>query len=108
MIRLQYIEHDGTVHSVEIEPGMSLMEGATLNMVPGVEGMCGGICSCATCHCYLPEPLLRSLPAPADGERAMLDALAERRPNSRLGCQVAVTAAFDGAAIRLPPTQGGG
>ena len=108
MIRLHYIEHGGTRHTVEVEPGMTLMEGATLNMVPGVEGMCGGICSCATCHCYLPEALLRRLPEAGAGENAMLEALTERRPNSRLGCQVVVGAELDGAEIRLPPSQGGG
>ena len=107
MIKLNYIEHDGTRHSVEVEAGMNLMEGATLNMVPGVEGMCGGICSCATCHCYVPENLVDRIPPAGLGEQAMLEAVAERRPNSRLGCQIRVTAELDGAEIRLPRSQGG-
>lgn len=106
MVKLKYIEHDGTAHSVEIEEGMSLMEGATLNMVPGVDGMCGGICSCATCHCYLPEAgMAASAPASA-GEESMLEFVEQRRPNSRLGCQVRVTSKFDGLEIRLPKAQG--
>ena len=108
MIQLKYIEHDGTSHTVTVEAGMNLMEGATLNMVPGVEGMCGGICSCATCHCYLPEERMRSLPEAGAGELAMLEALEGRQGNSRLGCQVVVTAALDGMEIRLPKSQGVG
>ena len=106
MIKLRYIEHDGTSHAVEVEEGMNLMEGATLNMVPGVEGMCGGICSCATCHCYLPEEWLGRVPQAAEGELAMLEGVAERRSNSRLGCQVRITQELDGLNIHLPKTQG--
>ncbi len=106
MIKLNYIEHDGTSHTVEVEEGMNLMEGATLNMVPGIEGMCGGICSCATCHCYLPEEWRDRIPEAAEGEQAMLEGVAERRPNSRLGCQVRITRELDGLNIRMPKTQG--
>jgi 2Fe-2S ferredoxin len=108
MVKLNYIEHDGTSHSVEIEEGMNLMEGATLNMVPGVEGMCGGICSCGTCHCYLPEGGVAGVPAADAGEEAMLEFVLDRRPTSRLGCQVRVTRGFDGLQIRLPKAQGTG
>ncbi|MGH8445284.1 MAG: 2Fe-2S iron-sulfur cluster-binding protein [Solimonas sp.] len=102
MVAITYIEHDGTRHTVETEPNTNLMEGATLNMVPGVVGMCGGICSCATCHCYIPDAWRDRLPPPAEGERAMLDAVNHRRANSRLGCQVLVTAALDGLEVGLP------
>ncbi len=105
MVKLKYIEHDGAAHSVEVEEGMSIMEGATLNMVPGVDGMCGGICSCATCHCYLPEGAMRAVTPASPGEEAMLEFVQERKPNSRLGCQVRITSKLDGAEIRLPKTQ---
>ena len=108
MIKLTYLEFDGTPHQVEVEEGMTLMEGATLNMVPGVEGMCGGICSCATCHCYLPGDGKLDIPSASSGEDAMLDGVAERRPTSRLGCQVRVTPEFDGIVIHLPKVQGSG
>lgn len=101
-----YVEHDGTEHPVEVDEQMSLMEGATLNMVPGVEGMCGGICSCATCHCYLSDEALAKIPAPSEGELDMLDGALHRNANSRLGCQVAVTAEMDGLRVDLPPEQG--
>jgi 2Fe-2S ferredoxin len=106
MVKLKYIEHDGSAHSVEVEEGMSIMEGATLNMVPGVDGMCGGICSCATCHCYLPPEAMRAVEPASSGEEAMLDFVQDRKPNSRLGCQVRVNSKLDGAEVRLPKTQG--
>lgn len=108
MVAITYVEHDGTAHTVEVEPGLSLMEGATLNLVPGVEGMCGGICSCATCHCYLPEEWYERLPAPSLGERNMLETAGEVRATSRLGCQVAVSEDMDGMRVGLPAHQGGG
>ncbi len=107
MVAITYVEQDGKRHTVDVEEGMSLMAGATLNMVPGIEGMCGGICSCATCHCYLPASWQGKAGAPAEGEAAMLDAISHRRPNSRLGCQVVVTQAAEGLEVELPVEQGG-
>lgn len=103
MPRITYVEHDGTTHTVEVAVGMNLMEGATLNMVPGIIGMCGGICSCATCHCYLPDSLQTA--PPTEGEEAILGGLAQRRGNSRLGCQVPITEDMDGLVVRLPASQ---
>ena len=54
MARITYVEHDGTAHSVEVADGVSLMEGALGNGVPGIDGDCGGNCACATCHVYIP------------------------------------------------------
>lgn len=106
MALITYVEHNGTRHTVDVENGMSLMEGATLNMVPGIEGMCGGICSCATCHCYLPDRW-RDRVEPAVGEEeAMLEGLSSRRDNSRLGCQVVVREGMDGYEVHLPASQG--
>jgi 2Fe-2S ferredoxin len=106
MVAITYVEHNGSRHTVEVEPGSNLMIGATLNMVPGVDGMCGGICSCATCHCYIPENWRSRLPAAAEGEEAMLEGAGHRQGNSRLGCQVIVTGDLDGLEVHLPPEQG--
>jgi ferredoxin, 2Fe-2S len=106
MVAITYIEHSGAAHTVDVEVDMTLMEGATLNMVPGVEGQCGGICSCATCHCYMPEEWAEQVPAPSLGERNMLSTAKYQRDNSRLGCQVRVTAAMDGMVVHLPEAQG--
>lgn len=107
MVAITYVEHDGTRHTVDVEPDMSLMEGATLNLVPGVEGMCGGICSCATCHCYVPPAWRERIPGPSFGERNMLASAGHVRENSRLGCQIVVTPDMDGMEVGLPPEQGG-
>ncbi|HEY3699452.1 MAG TPA: 2Fe-2S iron-sulfur cluster-binding protein [Spongiibacteraceae bacterium] len=106
MVAITYVEHNGTAHTVDVEENMNLMEGATLNMVPGVEGMCGGICSCATCHCYVPEEWQDKIPTPALGERNMMSTAKHRRENSRLGCQVVVTPELDGLVVHLPEEQG--
>jgi len=106
MPSITYVEHNGTCHTVDVDEGMSLMEGATLNMVPGVDGMCGGICSCATCHCYVPDAWAEKIPTPTMGEEKMLRGAKFLRPNSRLGCQISVTAALDGLVVDLPIEQG--
>jgi 2Fe-2S ferredoxin len=105
MIKITYVNHDGARHAVALEAGMTLMEGAVLNFVPGVEGVCGGLCSCGTCHCYLPEAW-PALAPPAEAEAALLGARVDRRPGSRLGCQVVVTPQCDGLEIGLPAAQG--
>lgn len=106
MPNITYVEHDGTEHLIEVDEDMNLMEGAVLNMVPGVEGVCGGICSCATCHCYIPDQWLDKLPPITKGEEIMLESASHRKPNSRLGCQIAVSAELDGLRVDLPEDQG--
>lgn len=106
MTAITYVEHDGTEHTVEVDEGMNLMEGATLNMVPGLDGMCGGICSCATCHCYIETPWSDGIPVAAPGEVRMLEKAKYLQANSRLGCQVNVTAAMEGMKVYLPQEQG--
>lgn len=105
---ITYVEHDGTRHPVEVDEEMNLMEGATLNMIPGVEGICGGICSCATCHCYVDDAWADKIPAKEAGEQEMLDGANPEyiKPQSRLGCQVVVTADMDGMEVLLPAEQG--
>lgn len=106
MPTLIYVEHDGTEHPVEVDVEMNLMEGATLNMVPGVEGMCGGLCSCATCHVFLDESWKGKVPEILEGEENMLAPVASRTAESRLGCQVIVTESMEGLRVNLPETQG--
>ncbi len=106
MTTVTYIEHDGTAHTVNIENDMTLMEGAQLNMVPSIEGMCGGICSCATCHVYVDPGWEAQLPQASAGEEKMLATAKHRQPNSRLGCQIVVTPALEGLTVHLPPEQG--
>lgn len=105
MPKVTYIEANGIEHVVEVDPQLSLMEGSILNDVPGIIGLCGGICSCATCHCYIGGEWAGKLPPPAEGELAMLERASDRRAESRLGCQIVVTEALGGMVVRLPAHQ---
>lgn len=106
MARITYIQPDGTPRDVEVESGLSVMEGAVRNGVKGIEAECGGSCMCATCHVYVDETFLGILPPPAEDEREMLDCVAdERRPNSRLSCQLKVGDDLDGLVVELPEVQ---
>jgi len=103
MPRIVYIEPDGTRKEVEVEVGYSVMEGATLNGIEGIEAECGGACSCATCHAYIDEAWLGKL-QPMDGmEDSMLEAAVERQSNSRLTCQIPVTEDLDGLTLKVAP-----
>ena len=81
------------------------MEGAVKNRVPGIDADCGGACACATCHVYVDAAWLPKLPQRQDMESQMLDLAIEVKPNSRLSCQIKVTAALDGLVVRTPKTQ---
>ncbi len=106
MPQVTYITVNGTVRTHELRNGQSVMEGAIRNGVPGILAECGGACMCATCHVYVDAAWLGRLPAMAADEDALLDGTAsDRRPESRLGCQVRLTAAVDGLTVRLPERQ---
>lgn len=96
---------DGSVETIEVAVGDSVMRGARDNMVEGIEADCGGVCACATCHVYVaPEWIERVGPAGAD-ESEMLDCANDPRPNSRLSCQIAMTAELEGLTVFLPESQ---
>jgi 2Fe-2S ferredoxin len=103
--KVTYVEAGGAEHVVDVDPGLNVMEGSILNEVPGIIGLCGGICSCATCHCYIESEWAGKLTPPTEGELTMLERAWERRPSSRLGCQVVVTDALDGMVVHLPAHQ---
>ena len=106
MANITFIEASGQSTSVNLADGWNLMQGAIANGVDGILGECGGSCACATCHCYVDESWLDKLPAASEGELDMLDNVAaERRPNSRLACQIKATAALEGLIVNLPTTQ---
>jgi len=106
MARITYVEASGTATEVEVADGWSLMQAAIANGIEGIVGECGGSCACATCHCYVDEARLAELPPPSDGELDMLaNVAAERRPNSRLACQIKAGPALDGLRLDLPATQ---
>ncbi|WP_439401728.1 2Fe-2S iron-sulfur cluster-binding protein [Bradyrhizobium sp. DASA03068] len=101
-----FIHADGKPDRVETSGGESAMQAATRHGVEGILAECGGNAMCATCHVYVDESWLARLPTIADDEDALLDGTtAERRPNSRLSCQITVTSELDGLVLRLPERQ---
>ena len=105
MPQVTYIEHDGTEHRVEVEEGLSVMRGAVDNGVPGIDADCGGQCACATCHVFVNEAWLERTGSKGEQEESMLSFAATEQPNSRLSCQIEMTAALDGLVVRLPEAQ---
>ena len=91
---------DGQRHELDVAEGTTLMEAAIDNDVAGIVAECGGACACATCHAYIDDAWSARLPPMEDMEDAMLDAAAERRPTSRLTCQIRVTPELDGIELR--------
>lgn len=105
-MKATYVRHDGERVTLEIPEDTSLMRGAVSNDVDGIVGECGGQMMCATCHVYVDPEFLGRLPAVSEDEDAMLDATAcERKPNSRLSCQIVAIAALDGIVVQMPETQ---
>lgn len=105
MAKITYFEHNGTRHEVTAEPGMTVMEAAVKNQVPGIEAECGGACACATCHVYVDEAWVEKTGKPQSMEEDMLDFAFDVRPTSRLSCQIRVTEALDGLVVNVPEKQ---
>jgi len=105
MAKITYIEFDDTAHTVEVKNGLSVMEGAVKNNVPGIDADCGGACACATCHVYVDEAWRDKTGAASAMEESMLDFADEVKPESRLSCQIRVTDALDGLVVRMPESQ---
>ncbi len=105
MPKITYIEHNGKNHTIEVANGLSVMEGAVQNNVPGIDADCGGAMACATCHVYVKEEWFNKLPKKEDGEEDMLDMAFEPKKNSRLSCQITVTDDLDGLVVTTPNKQ---
>jgi 2Fe-2S ferredoxin len=106
MPKITYIDAAGTSRTVEAQLGATVMETAIRNGVPGIDAECGGACACATCHVYVDEAWREATGEPAPMEEDMLDFASDVQPNSRLSCQIKVTAALDGLVVRTPNHQG--
>lgn len=102
---ITFVSHDGASVEVDAQSGVSLMQVAVANGVAGIIGECGGVCSCATCHCYVDDAWAGQIAAPDNQERNMLECVLDPEPTSRLSCQVKVSDALEGAVIRLPASQ---
>lgn len=106
MPKIRFIEHNGKDHEVEAEAGLSVMEAAIRNMIPGIDADCGGACACATCHVYVDEAWAAKAGKPGAMEESMLDFAYEPKETSRLSCQIKVSEDLDGLVVRLPEFQG--
>jgi 2Fe-2S ferredoxin len=106
MVKLTFIEPSGNEVTLDAPEGWSLMQVATSKGVEGIEAECGGSCACATCHCYVEGEAASHLAAPQESELAMLDmVVAERRPNSRLSCQIKAEPSLEGLVLRVAEVQ---
>ena len=105
MAKITYIENNGKIHTVEVSNGLSVMEGAVQNNIPGIDADCGGSCACATCHVYVQDNWFDKLQKKEQAEEDMLDMAFEPKKNSRLSCQLMVTDQLEGLVVNLPEKQ---
>ena len=100
---IHYVEANGAEYEAEVPVGQSVMQGAVDNMIDGILGECGGVCSCATCHCYVDENWLEKISKADDDEESMLDQAMDIKKNSRLSCQIPFTEELNGITLTLAP-----
>jgi len=105
MAKITYVEHDGTEHAIDVKTGLTVMEGAVKNNIPGIDADCGGACACATCHVYVDEEWLAKTGSKSAMEDSMLDFAENVESNSRLSCQIKVSDELDGLVVRMPESQ---
>jgi 2Fe-2S ferredoxin len=106
MVNVVYIDCEGERTELEVQEGWTLMQAAVSEGVDGIEAECGGSCCCATCHVYVDDSYLERLDPPSEQEHGMLaETVAERRPNSRLACQIKVTPELEGLIVHTPEVQ---
>ena len=105
MVEINFIDHRGERHQVQASVGMTVMEAAVQNRVPGIDAECGGACACATCHVYVDADWQEAVGAAERMEEDMLDFAFDVRPNSRLSCQIKVSEALNGLVVHTPERQ---
>ena len=105
MPKITYIEHNGKSHQIDVASGLTVMEGAVQNNIPGIDADCGGSMACATCHVYVKEDWFNRLPKKENGEEDMIDMAYEPNKFSRLSCQITVSDQTDGLIVQLPKKQ---
>ena len=106
MPKITYRTQNNKTHIIDVQNGLTVMEGAIQNDIPGIDADCGGGMSCATCHVYVDEEWLDKLPVKEDGEEDMLDMAFEPKKNSRLSRQLIVSDTLDGLVVNIPSKQG--
>ena len=105
MAKITYITNNNKNYTIDVDNGLTVMEGAVQNDIPGIDADCGGGMACATCHVYVKEEWLDKLPKKEDGEEDMLDMAFEPKQNSRLSCQLTVSDNLDGLVVNIPSKQ---
>ena len=105
MPKITYITSDAKVHEIEVQKGLTVMEGAVQNDIPGIDADCGGSMACATCHVYVKEDWFDKINKKNEGEDDMLDQAYEPKKNSRLSCQIIVSDDLDGLVVDMPEKQ---
>ena len=106
MPKITYIVDKENTQIIEVANGLTVMEGAVQNDVPGIDADCGGGMACATCHVYVTDEWFDKVPKKEDGEEDMLDMAFEPKKNSRLSCQIIVSDELDGLTVNIPSKQG--
>ncbi len=105
MAKIIFKDYQGNSKTIEVEKGLSVMEGAIQNDIPGIDADCGGAMACATCHVYVEENWLNKLPKAEEAEVDMIDMAYEPKKNSRLSCQIIVSDELDGLEVTTPEKQ---
>ncbi len=105
MAKITYIEHNGTQHVVEVPNGLTVMEGARDNNIPGIDADCGGACACSTCHVYVDQNWVEKTGEAEQMEQDMLDFAFDVTDQSRLSCQIKISDELDGLIVNLPEKQ---
>ena len=106
MAKITYHTQDNKTHTIDVDNGLTVMEGAVQNDIPGIDADCGGGMSCATCHVYInDDEWFKKLPEKEMGEDDMLDQAFEPKSNSRLSCQIIVSDDLDGLIVHMPEKQ---
>ena len=105
MPKITYIDQKGNSKTIEVDNGLTVMEGAIQNDIPGIDADCGGSMACATCHVYVEEKWLDKIPKAEEAEVDMIDMAYEPKKNSRLSCQLIVSDQLEGLTVTTPAQQ---
>ena len=105
MPKINFTDNSGKTITVDVENGLSVMEGAIQNNILGIDADCGGSMACATCHVYVEDKWLDKIPKPEDAEIDMIDMAFEPKKNSRLSCQIIISDELDGLNVTTPEKQ---
>ena len=105
MPKIKYFDQKGNSKTIDVENGLTVMEGAVQNNIPGIDADCGGSMACATCHVYVEDSWLNKIPKAEDAENDMIDMAYSPKKNSRLSCQIIVSEELNGLIVTTPEKQ---